>query len=95
MIRYQKNEPDAGSLELVESIWPKIGENLLSFLNARTNERTKTLESRLDNISETEVKKIKTVMNELSRSIKAELEEIDDPQFKMQYEDDAQGLSSS
>ena len=87
-----ENEPDADSLELVESIWPKIGENLLSFLNARTNERTKTLESRLGNISETEVKKIETVMNELSRSIKAELEEIDDPQFKMQYEDDAQGF---
>ena len=59
---------------LVE-LWPRQREQLLSALEARMTERTKNLESILKERVETEVSKLVSVLRELERAIRKELDD--------------------
>jgi superfamily II DNA or RNA helicase len=55
-------------------LWPRHRDQLLSALEARMNERTKNLESILKERAETEVSKLTSVLKELDRVIRKELD---------------------
>jgi hypothetical protein len=63
------------------SLWPKHQEQLMAALEARRVERTKNLEKNFEEIAEKEVDKLRTVMTELQRAIREELERKDGPQM--------------
>lgn len=71
--------------------WPKQRDALWNALEARRVERTKNLEKNLDELAEKEVNKIATVMTELQRSIKMELEHKDNPQLLLDLGGDEPG----
>ncbi len=66
----------------LRALWPEHRGNLLRALEARSDERTKTLQSRLDDRAAREVGTMRAVLTELSASIKAQLSEID-PQLEL------------
>lgn len=70
------DRPAPGFVEdrLVE-LWPRQREQLLSALEARMTERTKNLESILKERVETEVSKLVSVLRELERAIRKELDD--------------------
>jgi superfamily II DNA or RNA helicase len=74
-----------------QALWDKQRDALLATLEARRVERTKNLQKNLDELAEKEVKKIKTIMTELQRSIQAELERKDGPQLLLELGGDEPG----
>jgi superfamily II DNA or RNA helicase len=70
-----------GIQERFRSLWPKHKEPLMAALEARRVERTKNLEKNFEEIAEKEVDKLRTVMTELQRAIREELERKDGPQM--------------
>jgi superfamily II DNA or RNA helicase len=62
-------------------LWPKHRDQLLAALEARITERTKNLESFLQERAEREASNLKAVLLELERSIKKKLAEEPPPQF--------------
>jgi SNF2 family DNA or RNA helicase len=75
-----------------QALWAKQEDALLASLEARRVERTKNLEKNLEDLAEKEVNKLRTVMTELQRSIREELENKDDPQFKLDLRGDEPGI---
>jgi superfamily II DNA or RNA helicase len=65
----------------LQALWSKNDEAVMTALEARCNERTKNLEKNLQEIAEKEVTKLSTVMRELERAIREELERKDGPQM--------------
>lgn len=61
--------------ESVEPLWPTHRENLWRALEARMRDRTKTLQSRLDERAEVEATAMRSAISELITSIRAELHE--------------------
>jgi len=59
------------------ALWPKHEEQLMAALEVRRAERTKNLEKNFEEIAEREVSKLRTIMTELQRSIREELERKD------------------
>jgi len=74
-----------------QALWPKQRDALLAALEARRAERTKNLEKNFEELAEKEVNKLRFVMNELRRTIKEELDKIDDPQAKFDFAGDESG----
>jgi superfamily II DNA or RNA helicase len=64
-----------------QALWSKNDEPVLAALEARCIERTKNLEKNLREIAEKEVNKLASVMKELERAIREELECKDGPQL--------------
>jgi SNF2 family DNA or RNA helicase len=62
-------------------LWPKHQEPLMAALEARRVERTKNLEKNFQEIAESEVHKLRTVMTDLQRAILEELESKDGAQL--------------
>ncbi|MFL6314975.1 MAG: DISARM system SNF2-like helicase DrmD [Terriglobales bacterium] len=62
-------------------LWPKHQEPLMAALEARRVERTKNLEKNFQEIAESEVTKLTTIMTELQRAIQEELDSKDGPQL--------------
>lgn len=69
---------------LVE-LWPKLEAPLGQALEARMTERTKNLQSKLDERSDREVANVTAVMQELERSIRETLEAKDDKQMQFDW----------
>jgi superfamily II DNA or RNA helicase len=67
--------------ERFRSLWPKHQEPLMAALEARRVERTKNLEQNFAEIAEREVDKLRTVMTELQRAIREELDSKDGAQM--------------
>jgi superfamily II DNA or RNA helicase len=67
--------------ERFRSLWPKHQEPLMAALEARRVERTKNLEQNFAEIAEKEVDKLRTVMTELQRAIREELDSKDGAQM--------------
>jgi hypothetical protein len=65
----------------LQALWSKNDEAVMTALEARCSERTKNLEKNLQEIAEKEVTKLSTVMRELERAIREELERKDGPQM--------------
>jgi hypothetical protein len=65
----------------LQALWPKHHEAVMVALEARCNERTRNLEKNLQEIAEKEVSKLRSVMRELQRSIREELESKDGKQL--------------
>jgi hypothetical protein len=65
----------------LQALWSKNEEAVMTALEARCNDRTKNLEKNLQEIAEREVTKVRTVMQELQRAIREELERKDGPQM--------------
>ncbi len=74
-----------------QALWPKHRDALLLALEARRVERTKNLEKNLEELAEKEVNKLRSVMTELQRAIKAELERKDGPQLLLDLGGDEPG----
>lgn len=58
----------------IQSLWSKISEPLLQSLEARMQDRTKNLQKNLDERAEKEVADMTSIMNELARSIREQLD---------------------
>ena len=86
--------PAPGPIEArFQALWPKHRDALLAALEARRVERTKNLEKNFDELAEKEVNKLKSVMTELQRTIQAELDRKDDPQYRLDLTGDEPGKS--
>jgi superfamily II DNA or RNA helicase len=77
--------------ERFRTLWAKQSDALLATLEARRIERTKNLEKNLEELAEKEVNKLKIVMMELQRAIKAELDSKDGPQLLLDLDGDSAG----
>jgi len=66
--------------EKIKQLWPKIQDSLFQALEARMNERTKNLQSFLDDRAEREITNLRAIMDELKRTIREKLDEKIDPQ---------------
>lgn len=76
-------QPVSASMqERLRALWPEHRGNLLRALEARSADRTRTLQSRLDERAGKEIGTIRAVLAELGASIKAQLSEID-PQLEL------------
>jgi superfamily II DNA or RNA helicase len=64
-------------------LWPRHRDQLLSALEARMNERTKNLESFLQERAEREVSKMTAILHELERAIREELAQLPPPQLDL------------
>ena len=73
--------------ETIKQLWPKIQDSVFQALEARMRERTKNLESFLDDRVEREIGNIKNIMGELERSILETLQEKHDPQLYFDWVD--------
>lgn len=80
-------------------LWPKVSEALLKSLEVRCDERTKNLQSFLDERSDKEAAHLDAILTELEKSIRGELEaeppeqrELFDQFEKQQRESDLQSL---
>lgn len=85
--------------ELLLKLWPKVTEPLLKSLEVRRDERTKNLQTFLDERSDKEAAHLDAVLTELGKSIRAELEteapkqlELFDQFEKQQRESDLHSL---
>jgi hypothetical protein len=67
--------------ERFRSLWPKHQEPLMAALEWRRVERTKNLEQNFEEIAGKEVDKLRTVMTELQRAIREELDSKDGAQM--------------
>lgn len=76
--------PDAIRQTLID-IWPRIETSALQALEARMQDRTKNLQSRLDERSTREVANIKAVFDELKKSIVETLNTKDDNQLQFDW----------
>ena len=65
----------------LQALWSKNDQAVMAALEARCTERTKNLEKNLQEIADKEVTKLRTVMQELQRAIREELERKDGPQL--------------
>lgn len=65
--------PDAKLPEL-RTLWASIAQATTTALDARMRDRTRTLETRMQKLAEDDAKRITTVLEELARSIRAELD---------------------
>ncbi len=79
-----ENAPDFVE-DRLKDLWIKVEEPLLSALEARANERTKNLQSFLDERSEKEVASFSTIMGELERSIRSAIDEKDEVQLQFDW----------
>jgi superfamily II DNA or RNA helicase len=70
-----------GIQERFRALWPKHQEPLMAALEARRVERTKNLEQNFEEIAGKEVDKLRTVMTELQRAIREELDSKDGAQM--------------
>ncbi len=68
--------------ESIEPLWPTHRENLWRALEARMRDRTKTLQSRLDERAEAEVTAMRSAIGELINSIRAQLHDAQ-PQLEL------------
>lgn len=66
----------------VEPLWPTHRDGLLRALEARMRDRTKTLQSRLDERADAEVAAMRTAIGELLTSIRAQLTDVQ-PQMEL------------
>ncbi|MEQ1861835.1 MAG: DISARM system SNF2-like helicase DrmD [Chthoniobacteraceae bacterium] len=66
------------------ALWPKLQKPLLDALDARMHERTKNLQTFLDERCEREVGKITAILNELAATIGAELDQKPDLQLTIE-----------
>lgn len=83
-------ESEAGTVsdsvtESLGDLWDRVGESLCSALEVRMKERTETLRSRLETRADREVEDVTTILEELGRRIRDELDEP--PQFELDLED--------
>jgi hypothetical protein len=69
----------------LKELWTKVEAPLLQALEARMNDRTKNLQSFLEERSEKEVANLTAVMVELERSIRAAIDEKDDVQLQFDW----------
>jgi len=76
--------------ERLRGLWPKVESSVLQALDARMQDRTKNLEKFLDDRVEREVANVTAVMQELERSIRATLDDKDDPQLQLDWSDGEQ-----
>ena len=86
------NTPAPASIEArFQALWPKHRDSLLAALENRRVERTKNLEKNFEELAEKEVNKLKSVMIELQRTIKDELDRKDSPQLLLDLGGDEPG----
>jgi hypothetical protein len=69
----------------LKELWIKVEVPLLQALEARVNDRTRNLQSFLEERSEKEVANLRAVMGELERSIRAAIDEKDDVQLQFEW----------
>jgi hypothetical protein len=68
------------------SLWPKLVKPLLDSLEARMAERTKNLQSFLDERCDREVQKITAILNELATMIRTELSKEPEQQLRFEFD---------
>ena len=71
--------------DTLKSLWKNIEESLIKALDVRMNERTKNLQTFLDDRSESEITHLTSVMGELERSIRATLDKKHGPQLEFDW----------
>ena len=75
----------AAVADRLKDLWAKIEAPLIQALETRMTERTKNLQSKLDERSEREVANVTAVMQELERSIRETLDSKDDKQMQFDW----------
>lgn len=78
----------------LKALWPKLEDPLMQSLEARMTERTKNLQSFLDDRSEKEVANLTMIMEELGDSIRQTLRKEEDPQLKLNLDGATAGEKS-
>lgn len=78
----QSQMPARAVLDRIPPLWPVHRDNLLRALEARMRDRTKTLQSRLDERAETEVAAMRGSIQELMQRIREELTTVQ-PQLEL------------
>lgn len=73
--------------ERLQALWPKLAAGAQQALDARMADRTRNLQSFLDERCEREVANLTTVLEELARNIREELEVEADPQLLLEFND--------
>jgi superfamily II DNA or RNA helicase len=73
--------------ETLKSLWKNLEDPLLKSLDARMAERTKNLQSFLDDRAEREVASFTAVMEDLAKSIRKTLSDEEDPQLRLALDD--------
>lgn len=74
--------------DTLKELWPKIETSLRQALEARMADRTKNLQTFLDDRADREVANFTAVMGELERSIREMLAEKDDSQMQFDWSED-------
>jgi len=70
---------------ILTGLWPRVGDSALKSLEARMAERSKNLEETLRERGENEAVKLATVLQELAKSIRAELAEDSSAQMTFEF----------
>jgi hypothetical protein len=76
--------------DTLKSLWKNIEDPLLKALDARMSERTKNLQSFLDERAEREVASFTAVMEDLAHSIRKTLSDEEDPQLRLALDDQSE-----
>jgi len=76
-------QPSDEMKERLRALWPQLAAPLYQALEARTKERTAGIEKLLADRADQEVAKITVIMQELARSIRAELDHPDHQQLEL------------
>jgi superfamily II DNA or RNA helicase len=74
-----------------QSLWTRHKDTLMAALETRRTERTKNLEKNFEELADKEVNKFKTIMTELQRAIRAELDRKEGPQLEFDLTGDDVG----
>jgi hypothetical protein len=77
------DQPDAYTKVQLQSLWPTISANVTQALEARRRERAESIQKKLAERSDLEIKKITAILNELGQAIRDELAQDENPQMEL------------
>ena len=67
--------------DTVRDLWPRVKDAAMQALNARCEERVKTLVARMDKRAQEEVRRFSAIMDDLEATIRAQLKTLHQPQM--------------
>lgn len=67
--------------DTVRDLWPRVKDAAMQALNARCEERVKTLAARMDKRAQDEVRRFSAIMDDLESTIRAQLKTLHQPQM--------------
>jgi hypothetical protein len=77
--------PPKATQEQSQKLWPNIKDAVMNSLEARMRERTQGLEKQLEDQKEREIADFRSILDELARNIREELDEEPPPQQEFSF----------